>query len=135
MDRRLFCEKLAHYASREPRHFLQLDAHHLNGYDDEMRPDEHGEALTASGTVELMHGASVRVLIQSDRVEREAPRPGHLPNNPDRGLPLNSGKKRLACHHQGRTRSEIQSQSHSVLIDFFGEGRSAEQTDAGGQVQ
>ena len=64
MDRKLFCEKLAHYASREPKHFLQLDGHHVPlGYDDLMRVDEDGDAVTAQGTVELMHGATVRILI------------------------------------------------------------------------
>jgi hypothetical protein len=59
---------LAKYAEREPKRFVQLDAHFSpDGPDDSlMAPDEEGDALTASETFELMHGASVRVLIDAD---------------------------------------------------------------------
>ena len=67
MDKTLLGNKLAHYASREPKYFLQLDGHYLpRGGDDEMRPDCDGDAVSASGTVELMYGATVRVLIPHD---------------------------------------------------------------------
>ena len=67
MDKTLFRNKLAHYASREPKHFLQLDGNYLpRGGDDMMRPDCDGDAFIADGTVELMHGATVRVLIPHD---------------------------------------------------------------------
>ena len=59
----LFCQKLGHYAGTPPKHFLQLDAFYCAGPDDVMHPDAEGDSLTASGTVELMHGADVRVLI------------------------------------------------------------------------
>jgi len=67
MDKALFGNKLAHYASREPKHFLQLDGHYMpRGGDDEMHPDDEGDYVSAMGTVELMHGATVRVLIPHD---------------------------------------------------------------------
>ena len=67
MDKSLFGNKLAHYASREPKHFLQLDGNYLpRGGDDEIRPDCDGDAVSAKGTVELMNGATVRVLIPHD---------------------------------------------------------------------
>jgi hypothetical protein len=64
-SQRLFGEKLAHYAQRKPSHFLQLDGFYLpNGGDDFMQPDEDGDCLHGSGTVELMTGTpSVRVLV------------------------------------------------------------------------
>lgn len=58
MRKNLFCEKMAHYASREPNHFLQLDSH-------------DGE-LYAEGTVELMFVSSVRVLIPHDADHKSA---------------------------------------------------------------
>lgn len=67
MDRTLFGNTLAHYSSREPKHFLQLDGHYLpRGGDDVLRPDSDGDAVSAAGTVELMYGATVRVLIPHD---------------------------------------------------------------------
>jgi hypothetical protein len=67
MDKTLFGNKLARYASREPKHFLQLDGFYLpRGGDSDMRPDCDGDAVSAVGTVELMHGATVRVLIPHD---------------------------------------------------------------------
>ena len=67
MDKALFGNTLAHYASREPKQFLQMDGHYMpRGGDDQMRPDGDGDAVTAFGTVELMYGATVRVLIPHD---------------------------------------------------------------------
>lgn len=67
MNKILFGEKLAHYAAREPKHFLQLDGQYMpRGGDDEMRPDDEGDYVSAMGTVELMRGATVRVLIPHD---------------------------------------------------------------------
>jgi len=64
MNTKLFGEKLAHYALKEPKHFLQLDGHHVpGGLDDGMGVDEDGDTVTAQGTVELMRGATVRILI------------------------------------------------------------------------
>lgn len=62
--RRQFADKLAHYAKKDPKQFLQMDGFYLpNGGDDSMRPDDEGDCLHASTTVELMYGATVRVLI------------------------------------------------------------------------
>jgi hypothetical protein len=67
MDKALFGNTLAHYATREPKLFLQMDGHYMpRGGDDQMRPDGDGDAVTANGTFELMHGATVRVLIPGD---------------------------------------------------------------------
>lgn len=51
-EEKLFGEKLAHYAGRKPKDFLQIDSF-------------GGGELYASSTVELMHGSLVRVLIPS----------------------------------------------------------------------
>jgi hypothetical protein len=56
---------LAKYAEREPKRFVQLDAHFAPG-DEVLGADDDGDALTGGGTFELMHGASVRVLIEPD---------------------------------------------------------------------
>ncbi len=75
MNKALFGEKLAHYAKREPKHFLQLDGFYLpHGGDDLMRPDDDGDAICAQGTVELMHGATVRILIPGDADPKVAAR-------------------------------------------------------------
>lgn len=67
MNKKLFCDTLAHYASLEPKRFLQLDGHYIpNGGDDGFHPDEDGDDYHASSTVELMEGATVRVLIPFD---------------------------------------------------------------------
>ena len=71
--RSLFSEKLSHYARRDPKCFLQLDGFHVtHGGDDVMRPDEDGDCLHASSTIELMHGAAVRVLIPEDTDRKTA---------------------------------------------------------------
>jgi len=60
----IFAEKLAHYASRRPKRFLQLDAFYMPFGDDQLlMPDEDRDAVCASGTVELMNGPTTRVLI------------------------------------------------------------------------
>lgn len=67
MDKTLFANKIAHYARCEPKHFLQLDGHFLPaGGDDIMRPDDDGDWLSMGPTVELMHGATTRVLVPLD---------------------------------------------------------------------
>ena len=64
MKNKLFGEKLAHYASKEPKHFLQMDGYYDSEvYDELMHPDLEGDAFIAQGTVELMDGATVRILI------------------------------------------------------------------------
>lgn len=65
--RRLLGERLAHYATREPKAFTQLDGHYCpEGGDGLLAPDTDGDALTAQATCELMYGAYVRVLIPRD---------------------------------------------------------------------
>jgi hypothetical protein len=54
-------ERLAHYASRPPTHFRQIDGHlHPDAI---MGPDADGHSVNGSLTVELMAGADVRVLV------------------------------------------------------------------------
>jgi hypothetical protein len=59
---------LAKYAEREPKQFVQMDAHYLpDGPSGALtEPDAEGDALTACETYELMRGAPVRVLIEPD---------------------------------------------------------------------
>ncbi len=67
MDKKLFADKIAHYATREPKHFLQLDAHYMpTGGDEYYSPDGDGDLLTIDRTVELMEGTTTRVLIPLD---------------------------------------------------------------------
>jgi hypothetical protein len=68
MQDKLFCEKIAHYASKKPKHFLQMDGQfYPEGYVEyPFYPDDDGDTLNAGGTVELMCGATVRVLIPQD---------------------------------------------------------------------
>ena len=67
MKNKIFCDKLAHYANREPKNFLQMDGFYMpEGGDSDMHPDKDGDVLEASSTVELMLGSSVRVLIPYD---------------------------------------------------------------------
>jgi hypothetical protein len=65
MDKNLFANKIAHYARTDPKHFLQMDAHYMTGpgRDDVMVPDEEGDWLSMSRTVELMQGSTTRVLV------------------------------------------------------------------------
>jgi hypothetical protein len=58
--RYVFAEKLAQYAMREPRAFVQIDA--FAGYGDLMG-DQDGDTLTGGHTIELMRGSTVRLLI------------------------------------------------------------------------
>lgn len=65
---------LEHYASRTPQSFVQFDGNYV-GVDFEdciMRADGDGDCLTAGVTYELMHGASVRLLIHPDTTRKEA---------------------------------------------------------------
>lgn len=67
MNKALFGNTLARYASCEPMHFLQLVGYYVPGEgNDCMRPDRDGDVIEASRTVELMHGRSVRALIPYD---------------------------------------------------------------------
>lgn len=64
MHTQQFCEKLAHYAARKPKKFLQFDCFYMpNGGDDNIHPDEDGDDIWALGTIELMTCCHVRVLI------------------------------------------------------------------------
>jgi hypothetical protein len=75
MNQILHDEKLAHYATREPKHFLQLDGHYLpRNSGDGLHVDADGDALTSTATVELMQGATVRVLIPHDADPKAAVR-------------------------------------------------------------
>jgi hypothetical protein len=67
-------ELLEHYATREPKRFIQYDAHDLRGggADDVMRPDEDGMCLMRGGSWELMHGCAVRVLIEPGTTKERA---------------------------------------------------------------
>jgi len=67
MNKKQFCDKLAHYAAREPKQFLQLDGFHKpKDCEGLMRGLEGDDLYMAGGTVELMRGASVRILIPYD---------------------------------------------------------------------
>jgi len=60
MNETIFGNKLAHYAKREPKSFLQIDAFYSPGEEDSvLHPDKDGDALMGGGTIELMHGAEV----------------------------------------------------------------------------
>ena len=61
--RKVKAQLLAHYATRPPRLFLQLDGFANAPEDDYIKPDADGDVLFCSATVDLMYGASVRVLI------------------------------------------------------------------------
>jgi hypothetical protein len=59
--------KLLHYSRTEPKHFLQLDGFYIpDAGDNPIDPDIDGDRLCAGGTVELMSGADVRILIPHD---------------------------------------------------------------------
>jgi len=75
MNKTIYGNKLAHYAKREPKSFLQLDAFYMDhGYDSSMHPDKDGDVLMGGGTVELMQGAEVRVLIPTSTDKKMAVR-------------------------------------------------------------
>ncbi len=65
--RRVFSKKLAHYARKIPKSFLQIDGEytHFHG-DDSVHPDKDGDWISADATIELMSGSTVRVLIPAD---------------------------------------------------------------------
>ena len=47
MHTQQFCEKLAHYAARKPKKFLQFDCFYMpNGGDDNIHPDEDGDSVS-----------------------------------------------------------------------------------------
>jgi hypothetical protein len=65
---------LAHYATKEPSRFVQIDCHTNrtgSGLEDLFEPwedayDEDGDQIGAWSTTELMHGAPVRVFIRPE---------------------------------------------------------------------
>ena len=64
MDKNLFAKLIANYATHEPKHFLQMDAHYIeSGAGAGMYPDCDGDCLSIARSVELMHGATTRVLV------------------------------------------------------------------------
>ncbi len=66
-NEKLFGECLAHYAQREPNHFLKLYCEYMpNGGDFDEHPDGNGDCMDAVYAVELMYGAAVQVLIPHD---------------------------------------------------------------------
>ena len=69
MNKTIYGSKLAHYAKREPKSFLQLDS-----FFDGWGADKDGDALSALGTVELMRGACARVLIPASTDKKMAVR-------------------------------------------------------------
>ncbi len=62
-------EQLAHYATREPKSFLQIDLWR-NG-DGVVGHDENGQGMTFDMTTELMQGSDARILIPHDVPPRE----------------------------------------------------------------
>jgi hypothetical protein len=60
--------KLLHYSRTKPKHFLQLDGFYCpdDGDNNVIDPDIDGDRMCAGGTVELMRGADVRILIPHD---------------------------------------------------------------------
>jgi len=62
--------KLRHYASRDPKEFIQIDGFYLpGGCDSVMVTDNDGDCIQAGKTIELMNGADVRILIRDPRGE------------------------------------------------------------------
>ena len=80
INKTIYGNKLAHYASREPKSFLQLDAFYSPWEDSALwedpalHPDKDGDALKGKGTIELMQVAEVRVLIPHDAKPKAAVR-------------------------------------------------------------
>ena len=69
MQDKLFCEKIADYASKKPKHFLQMDGQFYPeaiAYDFPYNSDKDGDMMSAGRTVELMDDPTVRVLIPQD---------------------------------------------------------------------
>lgn len=63
MNKQIFEEILAQYASCEPKIFLELHCYKPENHDDYINSDEDGDVLRARGTIELMDGNNIRVLI------------------------------------------------------------------------
>ncbi len=57
-------ELLEHYATREPKPFVQIDG--WLGGDDVIKSDDDGRGMSLGFTTELMEGADVRLLIKPD---------------------------------------------------------------------
>ena len=75
MNKTIYGNKLAHYAKREPKRLLQLDAFYMPHNDDpDLHPDKDGDVLMAGGTLELMQEAEVRVLIPTSTDKKMAVR-------------------------------------------------------------
>ncbi len=75
MNKTIYGNKLAHYAKREPKRLLQLDAFYMPHNDDpDLHPDKDGDVLMAGGTLELMQEAEVRVLIPTSTDRKMAVR-------------------------------------------------------------
>lgn len=68
---------LDHYATREPKEFYQFDGFNyitgVMGYRDDYEDDD-GDELYCGGTYELMHGATVRILITAGTSKEDAVR-------------------------------------------------------------
>ena len=60
---------LAHYATREPKPFVQIDG--WIGGDDVIVTDDDGLGMTFGFTTELMNGSAVRLLIKPDSDPRK----------------------------------------------------------------
>src|SRR5262245_7742784 len=65
-------EKLAHYARRGPKSFVQIDGWRAGAWIGDSLKDKDGHAVTGGRTVELMRGADVRVLIDPSTTPAEA---------------------------------------------------------------
>ncbi len=70
-------ELLAHYAAREPKEFYQFDGFNyptgMMGYRGD-HEDADGDELYCGRTYELMHGATVRILITPNTSKEDAVR-------------------------------------------------------------
>jgi hypothetical protein len=65
-------ELLLKYSQKDPTEFFQFDAF-TTDFDDVVHPcDDSGVALMGNTTVELMHGAAVRILIRHDTTHEDA---------------------------------------------------------------
>ena len=68
-------ELLDHYATREPKDFVQVDVFAslpAERQDEVMRGDEDGDVMFIRATTELMHGASIRVLADPTTTKDDA---------------------------------------------------------------
>ena len=62
-------DTLLHYCGQEPKIFIQYDGFTNVEPDAVMRPDADKDSIWRVGTIELMQGSSVRVLIEPDTPE------------------------------------------------------------------